>query len=625
MGEDDRFPSASDDGGTDAETGVGAGEVVVEGFTDEDSQRSADAPLLSQDMERDDRDSDGTDELEYDSEPADPVAPHLEPAGPDSEFDGWLDDPKERPDPYADLAQDEAAHEIADWMAFTRGDDATAEPEAAEPEPEAVEPEPEIAEPEPEAVEPEPEVIESAPVGETETDGAVADAEDAVEPSTGADADTLFAEARDDDEAATAAGEVTEAEPAETVDPWKNHDDDVLSWAEARTLEEDDTSEMDIEPAESTHEEAAVAWGDEPGSDETGSAEPGPGVEDADGAPAEPGTVFDFDEFTEETYLQTATKEHVGLAAEMALAATQDTEQVPLAAAMPGVETGTVGFEDVIGQDEAHVVTPPARGGSELALRVGSAVALIALVIVSLMWAPVLALLAFAVFLLAGWEFYAALISRQYHPLALFGLLGIAGASIGAYFDGSGAIPIALVLTVAAALLFDAVAPRKDRPDVNFALTIFVAAWIALGAFAFDIINADDYRVLVAAVVGIVALVDIAQYFAGRSFGSRQLAPVISPKKTIEGLMGGVVTALILGAALSFIAPFDLGSGLLLGAVVAVFAPLGDLAVSGVKRSLDIKDMGSIVPGHGGMLDRIDGLLFVIPAAWVAYTWLGLL
>jgi phosphatidate cytidylyltransferase len=181
------------------------------------------------------------------------------------------------------------------------------------------------------------------------------------------------------------------------------------------------------------------------------------------------------------------------------------------------------------------------------------------------------------------------------------------------------------VLTVAAALLFDAVAPRKDRPDVNFALTIFVAAWIALGAFAFDIINADDYRVLVAAVVGIVALVDIAQYFAGRSFGSRQLAPVISPKKTIEGLMGGVVTALILGAALSFIAPFDLGSGLLLGAVVAVFAPLGDLAVSGVKRSLDIKDMGSIVPGHGGMLDRIDGLLFVIPAAWVAYTWLGLL
>ena len=59
--------------------------------------------------------------------------------------------------------------------------------------------------------------------------------------------------------------------------------------------------------------------------------------------------------------------------------------------------------------------------------------------------------------------------------------------------------------------------------------------------------------------------------------------------------------------------------------MVAVFAPVGDLAVSAAKRSLNIKDMGSIVPGHGGILDRIDGLMFVIPAAWVAYSWLGLL
>ena len=121
MGEDDRFPSASDDGSTDAETGVGAGEVVVEGFTDEDSQRSADAPVLSQDMESDDQNSDGTGELEYGAETADPVEPHLEPAEPDSGFDGWLDDPKEKPDPYAGLSQDEAADEIADCALFLAG------------------------------------------------------------------------------------------------------------------------------------------------------------------------------------------------------------------------------------------------------------------------------------------------------------------------------------------------------------------------------------------------------------------------------------------------------------------------------------------------------------------------
>jgi phosphatidate cytidylyltransferase len=292
---------------------------------------------------------------------------------------------------------------------------------------------------------------------------------------------------------------------------------------------------------------------------------------------------------------------------------------------MPGVETGVVGFEDVVGTDSVDTVARPPRGGSDLAVRVGSAAALIILLIVSLLWAQALAALALVVFLVAGWEFYAALISRDYRPISLFGLLGIAGASIGAYFTDSSAIPIALALTIAAALLFDAVAPRRDRPDVNFSLTILVAAWICLGAFAYDIINAEDWRVLVVAVVALVALVDIAQYFTGRSFGRRQLSPVISPKKTVEGLAGGVVVALALGAALSFVAPFDLGSGLLLGVVVAVFAPVGDLAVSAAKRSLNIKDMGSIVPGHGGILDRIDGLMFVIPAAWVAYSWLGLL
>ena len=116
---------------------------------------------------------------------------------------------------------------------------------------------------------------------------------------------------------------------------------------------------------------------------------------------------------------------------------------------------------------------------------------------------------------------------------------------------------------------------------------------------------------------------DIAQYFAGRAFGRHQLAPRVSPKKTVEGLVGGVVVSLLIGAALHFFPPFDLASGLAFGAIVAVFAPLGDLAVSVVKRSLDVKDMGTVLPGHGGLLDRIDGLMFVIPAAWVLFEWLG--
>jgi phosphatidate cytidylyltransferase len=101
---------------------------------------------------------------------------------------------------------------------------------------------------------------------------------------------------------------------------------------------------------------------------------------------------------------------------------------------------------------------------------------------------------------------------------------------------------------------------------------------------------------------------------------------VISPKKTIEGFVAGTLTALAVGAVIGYLVePIDLPTGLVLGAVVAVFVPIGDLAVSVVKRSLDIKDMGSILPGHGGLLDRIDGVIMAIPAVWVVMTWLAVI
>ena len=106
--------------------------------------------------------------------------------------------------------------------------------------------------------------------------------------------------------------------------------------------------------------------------------------------------------------------------------------------------------------------------------------------------------------------------------------------------------------------------------------------------------------------------------FVGRSAGSRPLSAA-SPNKTIEGLAGGMLLAVVAAVVFALVGvhPFDQWQeGLKLGILVALVAPLGDLAESLIKRDLGIKDMGSVLPGHGGVLDRFDALLFVLPAVW---------
>lgn len=109
---------------------------------------------------------------------------------------------------------------------------------------------------------------------------------------------------------------------------------------------------------------------------------------------------------------------------------------------------------------------------------------------------------------------------------------------------------------------------------------------------------------------------DIAAYAFGKRYGKCKLAPSISPNKTIEGLAGGVATAALAGLLASFAAPFPTSplQGLWVGAVIALIAQGGDLFESWLKRRAGVKDSGHIMPGHGGILDRVDGLVFAAPA-----------
>jgi phosphatidate cytidylyltransferase len=125
-------------------------------------------------------------------------------------------------------------------------------------------------------------------------------------------------------------------------------------------------------------------------------------------------------------------------------------------------------------------------------------------------------------------------------------------------------------------------------------------------------------RELMLVVIGLTVAYDIAAFFFGSFWGSHALAPTISPKKSREGLLGAtfVTFALSIGIVPSVIHYLSLTDAVGLAVVVSIFAPLGDLAESALKRDMGVKDMGSILPGHGGVLDRFDSILFVAPAAF---------
>ena len=149
---------------------------------------------------------------------------------------------------------------------------------------------------------------------------------------------------------------------------------------------------------------------------------------------------------------------------------------------------------------------------------------------------------------------------------------------------------------------------------------MFTLAWLPLGGMFVALMLTEpdgDRRVFIFVVVTICS--DIGGYFAGISFGKHLFAPQISPKKTWEGLAGSAFGCLVAGGALvpAMIHHGHWWQGLLLGAAVVTVAFLGDLAESMIKRDLGIKDMGSLLPGHGGVLDRIDAMLLSAPVTWV--------
>lgn len=274
-------------------------------------------------------------------------------------------------------------------------------------------------------------------------------------------------------------------------------------------------------------------------------------------------------------------------------------------------------------RDEPPAEEPePARSaGRNLPVAIAVGLVLAGLVFGTLFWRPgAFFVLAAAAILLAQYEFYGAVARRGYRPATALGIAGGAVVLAGAFWRGPQALSFGIVLTLVGSFLWFLLEQNRANVTTNIAVTVMGVVYIPmLGAHAVLIRGLPDGIALELAFIGAAAFYDVGAYASGSFFGKHKIAPAVSPSKTWEGAIGATVfvfvTALLIGPHLG---PLDVGSSALLALAASVLAPLGDLFESMIKRDLDTKDMGTLLPGHGGALDRIDALLFVAPAAyWV--------
>ncbi|WP_062377226.1 phosphatidate cytidylyltransferase [Demequina pelophila] len=195
------------------------------------------------------------------------------------------------------------------------------------------------------------------------------------------------------------------------------------------------------------------------------------------------------------------------------------------------------------------------------------------------------------------------------------------GMAIATWFARAEGLVVAVIVAAAGIVAWRIVDERVENTLADSLAGIFTVAWIPfLGSFVMLLEMAEDGWLRVFMVLVAVVLNDTGALFTGMLMGRRKLAPRVSPKKTWEGAIGGAVLGTAGAAALAYVA-FDgrWWIGAAVGAACVVAAVLGDLAESALKRDIAIKDMSSAIPGHGGILDRLDSILPAAAAAYVVF------
>ncbi len=270
----------------------------------------------------------------------------------------------------------------------------------------------------------------------------------------------------------------------------------------------------------------------------------------------------------------------------------------------------------------AERANPTPRAGRNLYAAVVAGVVLGAVVIASLFVRKELFVgVATLASVIGVWELLQAMRHGRLDPPAVPILVAAAAVPVIAYQWG----PVALAASTVAAIVVVVVWRSFGDPldaAVDAAVGAFVVLYVpALVGFAMLLVHADDGPERIVTFVLVTVASDIGGYAVGVVFGKHPMAPSVSPKKSWEGFGGSAVCCVLVGSlTVSLLLDGRWWIGAILGVLAVVTATVGDLCESMIKRDLGVKDMSNLIPGHGGLMDRLDSLLITVPVVWAILT-----
>jgi phosphatidate cytidylyltransferase len=236
---------------------------------------------------------------------------------------------------------------------------------------------------------------------------------------------------------------------------------------------------------------------------------------------------------------------------------------------------------------------------------------------------PWFSLLIAGVALVGTYEFYHMANFRNRDPLLYLGLLWSLALVLSPHYKNSDALPMAVTAIMLISLICLLYGPSREQAFTHWAWTIAGALYVGwMLSYWLSLRGLEDGRNWVYLAMLTTFANDTGAFFIGRARGKHKLAPTISPAKTWEGAIGGLISAILAAVVIALVlklvslnlgAPFTFKYWqiILLGFLVSLFAQLGDLVESLLKRNMQVKESGSLLPGHGGILDRFDSLIFV--------------